>query len=585
MSDSLFRRTGGEDFPDKLKVLVSGPPKSGKTTLLGTVPNIVIADTEPHANNLQSVAHLNLPYVTVNSTADLRNLQMVLAQDSLRAQAAQSLGMQKIEAVAIDTLDTLQKIMKRERLVEQRSTKFLRDDWAWLKEEMTSIISAFTSLPLHVFFMVHLKTKDIGTEDNPKTVVLPGLEGAIADEIAGMVGYSLLSFRKQEIRPDGSPFTKYWLRAEGDETYEFLGNRAAGSLPDVIEPDFKSIHTAAMAAMANARQLQAQTPVPMPQQQAPAQNPGPQVAQVAQVAALQPQAQPQGDPHPQPQVEGQVQAQAPTPQATPRHDENEPVTAAALAHLKRIYDACHLQFPEEKLKQLNLGDARDLARMWAAIQQDHMEGKSSQEPAEEMTGYLAGMEWLADVDQQRAEGTGDPGDQSDPAPQAQDSGPQIEPRKDGTIQEILAWVGDDLERVQEIYEAELGRQKPRSTLVSALENKGAKPPTVPTSVQNQEAPASTEQPIVTPVAPVTPEPQAADVPATEEQAVATAEEVLGASVLATEEDEMTKPCEQCGKAPVDDLDIARLSKGRFGKWLCVQDYIAETKKPRASVDA
>ena len=597
MSDSLFRRTGGPDFPDKLKVLVSGSPKSGKTTLLGTVPNIVIADTEPHANNLQSVAHLNLPYVTVNGTSDLRHLQMVLAQDALRDQAAQSLGMQKIEAVAIDTLDTLQKIMKRERMAEQRSTKFLRDDWGWLKEEMVSIVQAFTSLPLHVFFMVHTKTKDIGSEDNPKTVVLPGLEGAIADEIAGMVGYSLLSFRKQEIRPDGSPFTKYWLRAEGDETYEFLGNRAAGSLPDVIEPDFASIYQAAMNARKAAAQLQIQAPVKMPAQQAPAQQAPAQQAPAPQPATQSATQSPAGEVMAQdsgpmsPPVEQQAQpAQATGPQAQPRHDGDEPVSAAALTHLKRIYDSCQLQFPESKLRQITLGDARDLARMWAAIQQDHAEGKSDKNPVEDMTEYLAAMEWLSDVDQQRAESTGDveagvtsPG----PAPesQAQETGPQIEARKDGTIQEILAWVGDDLARVQEIYETEIARQKPRSTLVSALENKGAKPPAVPTSVQNDAAPAAPEEPTAAPEAPVTPEQPPADAAPTEEQAVATAEEVLGASVLATEADEMTMPCEECGKAPVDDMDIARLSKGRFGKWLCVEHYIAETKKPRASVDA
>lgn len=604
MSDQLFHRTGGADFPDKLKVLVSGMPKSGKTTLLGTVPNIVIADTEPFANNLQSVAHLNLPYVTVRSTSDLRNLQMVLAQDSLRAQAAQSLGMQQIDAVAIDTLDTLQKIMKRERMVEQRTSKFLRDDWAWLKEELAAIITSFTSLPLHVFFMVHLKTKDIGSEDNPKTVVLPGLEGSIADDIAGMVGYSLLSFRKQEIRADGSPYTKYWLRAEGDETYEFLGNRAAGSLPDIIEPNFGEVYQAAMAAKQHAqKQASASqaihtaatpatavappaTPAPAAAPVAPPVAPAPTIpAQQAQAPQAQAVAAPvQQAPVQQAAPEPQAPQPAPQPAAQPQHDGNEPVSAAGLAHLKRIYDACRLEFPEEKLKALTLADARDIARMWAAIQQDHIEGKSTEKsPESEMIGLLAANEWLTDLDQQRAESAGDVNTMAEPPDEAQETGPQVEPRRDGTIQEILAWVGDDLARVQEIYEAELARQKPRSTLVSALENKGAKPPVVQTDVQNPAPVAPVAQPSEGESATVTPEPQAADAPATEEQAVTTAKEVLGGSVLATEEDELSKPCDVCGKTPVDDLDIARLGKGRFnGQWLCVSDYIAETKKPKAS---
>jgi hypothetical protein len=94
-----FKRTGNADFPDHLKVMVSGPPKSGKTTLLGSVPNIVIADTEPFANNLQSIAHKNIPYITVNGTNDLKDLLIVLKDPTLRARAAEQLKMPQIDAV------------------------------------------------------------------------------------------------------------------------------------------------------------------------------------------------------------------------------------------------------------------------------------------------------------------------------------------------------------------------------------------------------------------------------------------------------------------------------------------------------
>ena len=36
-------------------------------------------------------------------------------------------------------------------------------------------------------------------------------------------------------------------------------------------------------------------------------------------------------------------------------------------------------------------------------------------------------------------------------------------------------------------------------------------------------------------------------------------------------------CEVCGNA-LDDLDLAQIGKSRFDKWLCVNDYIAQTKK-------
>jgi hypothetical protein len=360
---TLFKRTGGDDFPDRLKVMISGPPKSGKTSFLGTVPNIVIADTEPHANNLQSIAHKNIPYVTVNSLADLQRLHLVLSQDSMRADAAEKLGMPAIEAVAIDTVDTLQQLMKQERLRETRQSQFLRDDWAWLKDEMTQIIRSFTSLDLHVFFLVHTKSAELGKGDDVRTRVLPALQGAIAEEIAGMVGYSLLSFRKQEIRPDGSPYTKYWLRAEGDETYDFLGNRAAGRLPDVIEPTFQALYEAAVEG----RKAVADS------------HPAPVDIQVTEKVT---EISSQSEPTP-------AEAPAPTPSAPsgPPSDDNEKVNSVAITHVKKVYDALGLGFPEDQIREITMGEARQFVKMWRAVQADAAEGKCD-DPVAEMMPFV-----------------------------------------------------------------------------------------------------------------------------------------------------------------------------------------------------
>jgi hypothetical protein len=47
---------------------------------------------------------------------------------------------------------------------------------------------------------------------------------------------------------------------------------------------------------------------------------------------------------------------------------------------------------------------------------------------------------------------------------------------DGTAAEVLEWVGDDHDKAAQALEAEQAREKPRSTLVGALEKLTAKDP-------------------------------------------------------------------------------------------------------------
>lgn len=531
---SQFKRTGGSDFPSHLKVLLTGDPKSGKTSFLGTVPNIVILDSEPHANNMMSIAHLNIPVATISSRLDLDQIRLQLGDPTLRQALASSLGMTSIDAVAIDTLDTLQGILKTERMKEQRQTKMLRDDWGWLKEEMTAIISAFTALPMHVFFTVHTKTITIGSEErgDQRTVVSPGLDGAISEKIAGMVGYSLYNFRRQDIKPDGTSKTSYYLRAEGDETYAFLGNRAAGRLPEIIEPNFRTLHhfaelarkeaaeQAAVSDQAVARELLNATPA---QPQAPA----PVAAPVA--APAQTSGQTSGQ---------QVQAaQQPAAPAQLPADE-ELVNAAALSHIKKVYDALGLSFPEEHVKTKTLGEARTVVKMWKAIQEDAAQGKVTEgsTPQDDMLNFLTGMNWIP-------EGLA-----------AAEAEVTVDPKVDGTIEQVKAYVGDDLAKAQEAFNLESSRDKPRAGLISWLTNKGAREIQTPVQEQPAEVTPEPAQAEVTPVA------AQADASTTEAPAEAPAE----------------GKCEACGNA-VDDLDIATLAQTRFGQRLCVNDYILRTK--------
>lgn len=572
---AMFSKTGAADFPNHLKCMISGPPKSGKTRFLGTVPNLLVLDTEPHANNLQSLAGLDVPYKTITSTNDLRQAQFILSQDQFRQQAAQGLGIPDIEAVAIDTLDTLQGIMKRERMAAEKSKKFLRDDWSWLKEELTSIIEAFTSLPLHVFFIVHTKTKEVGTEANPKTIYLPGLEGSVAEAIAGMVGYSFLSFRKEDVDPS-SPSgkkTNYYLQTEGDETYEFLGNRADGRLPHVIRPDFKTVYDAVMSNRPTAQHQQVAVDLGAIQTTGQTAQPGftppaPPAPAVQQPAAPAPAApQPQVATAPPAEVPaqsaGQPVAQSGQPSGTPQAtaDDNDPINPAATQFVKRVYDSIQQDMPEAKVAALTMGQARNIVRTFKALQQDAAEGKGGdQSPQEVMRLFLQGEGLLAEVGE------------------AAVAKPATEAKVDGTIDEVKAYVGENLPKAQEAYDLEAAKgEGARSSLISWLESKGAKPAApaaqVQTPVQSTPAPSAPAEAGVTPDAPV------ADGQVTEEQGLQNVQQGLGAVQIESGPNPEAK-CDECGN-PIDDEDLAELGQKRYGKLLCVKDYLAEGKKVSA----
>lgn len=483
-----IRKTGADDVPVYINMMITGNPKTGKTVMLGTVPNILIADTEPFANNLQSVARLGIPYVTINSLEDLKDLLMVLRDPEMRRRAAESVGIDRIEAVAIDTLDTMQLLMKRQRIEENPSKQFLRDDWAWIKEEMYKIVQAFTSLPMHTIFTVHMKSKDIGSDAHPKTVMLPALDGAIAESIAGMVGYSFLAFRRQEITKTGEPVTRYLLQTEGDETHDFLGNRAAGKLPMFIEPNFATI-------------LETITGVTLPKRETK-------------------------------KVTNTASAKEPAPLDT------DPVNSAALMHIRKVYEAIREPMPE-KIQLLTMGDARSLVKFWMACEADEKDGKA--DAVAEMKTYLDGQGLLTPAS---------PAPADSPAAQSQDL-PE-------TIQDILDRVGTDVEKAKGALHAEEQKKTPRKRLLTALK----------AIIQSETAQG---------VAPVGESTEPASEVVTETSAIAATESVLGATLVAVEDNGVEAVCDECG-GPVIDTDIASISKSRFGRWMCVPDYIQETKK-------
>ena len=529
------------------------------TTLISTFPNLVIADVEA---GLMSIAHKNVPYVTIDKLEKLQTLLFVLRDEGMRLKAAQQMGLDTIETVAIDTMDALQELVKRERLASERRTVFEMKDWGYLLDQFRELIRAFVALPMHVVFTCHTKTIEL---DEGKVIQQPGLQGAIAEEIAGMVGFSMMMHRSREIDAQtGHSYTSYALQVEGDDQNPHLGNRAMGRLSGRIAPTFDVLHKAIYEGLELSKQQQGNVDVhqdgaePTPEAAAPAEAPSPTPAPATPSSPPGPGGQPPGD--------------------------EAPVTEGALQHVERMLGEWGFVLPDEA-KSWDMGKARMIGRMFVATKDDLQHGKyegGEDQARADLEEFLRGVEAWQD--------------------------PNATP-PNGSVADLIQWVGDDVERAKLAYEREKAGSKRKTAmdqLTAILKRHGeapvetapappdtSEPPPVAQESSQQSEPASAPgEPTAEQVdALVT---QELDATLVDEQPAPTAqpeqpqEESEGnekapmskADLMRIEDLTEAPPCEATGN-PVDDLDIAKLSLSRFGKWLSVDAYVAATKSANA----
>jgi hypothetical protein len=514
-----FKRTGDADYPRLIKTIVMGPPKSGKTTLIASAPGVVVGDVEA---GLMSIAHKNIPFVTIDEPGKLRTLITVLGSETLRQQAATSLGLPKIETFALDTFDRFQQLLQKQWCSEHRETKFEgREAWSWLLETQREILKSIFALPVNVIISVHTKTVQ---DDDQKIINMPGVQGSIAEELAGYPDFSIMTVREIDVDPvTGQRTTRYRLKVEGDARNPHLGNRAAGRLPEMVDSDWgvlaKAVFAglsavAAPAAPSVAIQTTVATSAPAApaaevvqaadQTAAPAVVAAPVAAVEAPAAAPAPVEAPAVAPVATPAPEAAAPAVA-TGTPAPPSDEDDPLPAQGVQRISSLYK--EFGFIEPDFSAMTTGTGRRIARSFLAVKKDIIEGKGK--PEDVIVLLQAENAWVEPTTPAAAA----------PAPAP---APEVAPVAEAAPAPVA-----------EVQSA------PVAADVNAT----------PTA---DPAPAAE---------------------ATHEEAVATVKETLGA----TEDVTADSVCKQCGKK-VDDVDIAILANTRYGDPLCVADYIARTKQ-------
>jgi phage nucleotide-binding protein len=126
-----------------VRMVVYGQAGSGKTSLIPTLPAPIVLSAE---SGLLSIQDANLPYIEINSMADLQEAFLW---------ASQSDEAKNFASVALDSISEIGEVVLS---YEKKENKDARAAYGALSEQMTDIIRAFRDLPgKNVYFSAKLE--------------------------------------------------------------------------------------------------------------------------------------------------------------------------------------------------------------------------------------------------------------------------------------------------------------------------------------------------------------------------------------------------------------------------------------------
>jgi hypothetical protein len=115
---------------DGVKVLVYGGPGSGKTTLIGTLPEPIIISAEA---GLLSLADLDIPYIEVTDMASLKEAYSFVTSEEAIA----------FKSVAVDSISEIAEVVLS---YEKKNNKDPRMAYGEMQTQMVDLIRAFRDI-------------------------------------------------------------------------------------------------------------------------------------------------------------------------------------------------------------------------------------------------------------------------------------------------------------------------------------------------------------------------------------------------------------------------------------------------------
>ncbi len=202
-----------------VKLLVYGAAGAGKTTLIPTLPNVVVLSAE---GGLLSIQDAELPFIEITTMAELQEAYKWLAES---AEAAQ------FESVAIDSISEVAEVCLN---YEKKNNKDPRAAYGSMQEQMADIIRAFRDLPAkHVLMTAKLeKTQD----EMGRILYAPSMPGNKTGQSLPYFFDEVLALR---VEKDADGFAQRALMCDSDGLW--LAKDRSGKLEAWEAPDLTVI--------------------------------------------------------------------------------------------------------------------------------------------------------------------------------------------------------------------------------------------------------------------------------------------------------------------------------------------------------
>jgi phage nucleotide-binding protein len=156
---AVHLKSTGDAHANGVKLLNYGQAGAGKTTLIKTLPDVVVLSAE---GGLLSIQDANLPYIEITSMADLMEAYEWLSSGEAK----------KFQSVALDSTSEIAEVCLNS---EKKTAKDPRQAYGAMQEQMADVIRAFRDLPgRHVLMTAKLEK---ATDEMGRILYSPSMPG------------------------------------------------------------------------------------------------------------------------------------------------------------------------------------------------------------------------------------------------------------------------------------------------------------------------------------------------------------------------------------------------------------------------